>query len=93
MGSACGGRALLRTPQTAVRHLMGLQVLIFSQFKIMLNVIEDSLDLCGYPHERIDGSILGKDRQRAIDRFTEGDPPPPYPPTKSGDHVESAFQF
>lgn len=49
-----------------------MQVLIFSQFKIMLDVIEDSLNLCKYPHERIDGSIAGRDRQQAIDRFTRG---------------------
>ena len=49
-----------------------VQVLIFSQFKIMLNVIEDSLTLCKYPYERIDGSVAGRDRQQAIDRFTKG---------------------
>ena len=54
---------------------MVLQVLIFSQFKIMLNVIEDSLNLCKYPYERIDGSVAGRDRQQAIDRFTKGELP------------------
>ncbi len=49
-----------------------MQVLIFSQFKIMLNVIEDSLNLCQYPYERIDGSVAGRERQQAIDRFTSG---------------------
>ena len=38
----------------------------------MLNVIEDSLNLCQYPYERIDGSVAGRDRQQAIDRFTKG---------------------
>jgi len=47
------------------------RVLIFSQFKIMLNIIEDSLTLREFKHERIriDGSITGKKRQMAIDRF------------------------
>ena len=49
-----------------------LQVLIFSQFKIMLDVIEDSLNLCKYPYERIDGSVASRERQVAIDRFTKG---------------------
>ena len=49
-----------------------LQVLIFSQFKIMLDVIEDSLNLCKYPYERIDGSVSSRERQAAIDRFTKG---------------------
>ncbi len=39
------------------------QVLIFSQFKIMLDVLEDYLGLAGYPVERVDGSVKGKDRQ------------------------------
>ena len=51
---------------------MWVQVLIFSQFKIMLNVIEDALKLAGMPLERIDGSVASRDRQAAIDRFTKG---------------------
>lgn len=47
----------------------GHRVLIFSQFKIMLDILEDYLDLGGFKHERIDGSITGKKRQMAIDRF------------------------
>ena len=48
------------------------QVLIFSQFKIMLNVLEDYLRLSGYPFERIDGDVKSRDRQNAIDRFSKG---------------------
>ena len=51
---------------------MRLQVLIFSQFKIMLNVLEDYLRLSGYPFERIDGDVKSRDRQNAIDRFSKG---------------------
>ena len=47
----------------------GHRVLIFSQFKIMLDILEDYLELRGMKHERIDGSITGKKRQMAIDRF------------------------
>ena len=35
----------------------------------MLDILEDYLDLGGFKHERIDGSITGKKRQMAIDRF------------------------
>lgn len=49
-----------------------LQVLIFSQFKIMLDVLEDYLHLCGHPCERIDGSTSSRDRQAAIDRYSKG---------------------
>ena len=47
----------------------GHRVLIFSQFKIMLDVIEDYLIAKNCKYERIDGSITGLKRQAAIDRF------------------------
>ena len=47
----------------------GHKVLIFSQFKIMLDIIEDYLSLTSFKFERIDGSITGLKRQNAIDRF------------------------
>ena len=52
-------------------HAM-LQVLIFSQFKIMMDVLEDSFRLRQYPVERIDGSVSSRDRQAAIDRYSKG---------------------
>jgi len=47
----------------------GHRVLIFSQFKIMLDILEDYLRLRNFKAERIDGSITGRERQNAIDRF------------------------
>lgn len=49
----------------------GRRVLIFSQFRIMLNLLEDFLRLSGYSFERIDGAIRGQERQDAIDRFMD----------------------
>lgn len=46
------------------------RVLIFSQFRIMLDIIEDYLHNACYSYERIDGSVTGRKRQAAIDRFT-----------------------
>jgi hypothetical protein len=46
-----------------------VQVLIFSQFKMMLDVLEDYLTASEYPFERIDGDTKHGDRQAAIDRF------------------------
>lgn len=46
-------------------------MLIFSQFKIMMDVLEDSLRLRKYPVERIDGSVSSRDRQAAIDRYSK----------------------
>lgn len=51
----------------------GHRVLIFSQFKIMLDIIEDYLRERNMKAERIDGSITGKKRQMAIDRFQAKD--------------------
>ncbi len=48
------------------------QVLIFSQFKIMLDVLEDFLRLGGFPFERIDGSVSQRDREDAINRYSKG---------------------
>ncbi|GMF22171.1 unnamed protein product [Phytophthora fragariaefolia] len=45
------------------------KVLIFSQFKIMLDIIEDMCQLKRYQMERLDGSVRGNSRQAAIDRF------------------------
>jgi SNF2 family DNA or RNA helicase len=47
----------------------GHRVLLFSQFKIMLDILEDYLRARGMKFERIDGSITGNKRQQAIDRF------------------------
>ncbi len=61
---------------TSVQHdeqyCLALQVLIFSQFKIMLNVLEDYLRLMKFPLERIDGSVSQRDRELAINRFSAG---------------------
>lgn len=51
---------------------MCAQVLIFSQFKIMLDVLEDFLRLGGFPFERIDGSVSQRDREDAINRYSKG---------------------
>ncbi|KAG1680184.1 hypothetical protein FOA52_000297 [Chlamydomonas sp. UWO 241] len=50
----------------------GRRVLIFSQFKIMLNVLEDYMRTHGWPVERIDGDVKQRDRQASIDRYTNG---------------------
>ena len=49
----------------------GHRILLFSQFKIMLDILEDYLDARDFSFERIDGSITGHKRQSAIDRFQD----------------------
>ena len=47
----------------------GHKVLIFSQMKRMLDILETYCIGRGYGYERLDGSIQGNLRQEAIDRF------------------------
>ncbi|RHY28112.1 hypothetical protein DYB32_006249 [Aphanomyces invadans] len=68
--TSCGKLVLLDKLLPRLRE-GGHRVLIFSQFKIMLNILEDYLRMRGYPRERIDGSITGNDRQAAIDRYCD----------------------
>jgi superfamily II DNA or RNA helicase len=51
----------------------GHRVLIFSQFRIMLDILEDYLALRKFSYDRIDGGITGRKRQAAIDRFCQPD--------------------
>jgi superfamily II DNA or RNA helicase len=51
----------------------GHRVLIFSQFRIMLDILEDYLNLRYFSHERVDGAVTGKKRQAAIDKFSAPD--------------------
>eukprot|EP00494_Astrolonche_serrata_P001635 UN01641 len=47
------------------------RILIFSQMKMVLDLLGYYLQLKAYPFERIDGTIKGNDRQAAIDRFND----------------------
>lgn len=49
----------------------GSRVVLFSQFKIVLNIIEDYLDWKGYKYLRLDGSVQIKQRQADIGAFNE----------------------
>ena len=45
----------------------GHRVLIFSQFRIMLNIIEDYIHMRGYTYERVDGAVTGEEnRERGL---------------------------
>jgi SNF2 family DNA or RNA helicase len=42
---------------------------MFSQLVECLNLLEEYMEMKGYPYERLDGSVKSADRQTAIDRF------------------------
>lgn len=51
----------------------GHRVLIFSQLRIMLDIIEDYMVSRNWVFERVDGSVTGKKRQASIDRYMQGE--------------------
>ncbi|EAY16278.1 F/Y-rich N-terminus family protein [Trichomonas vaginalis G3] len=48
----------------------GHRVLIFSQFTLILDIIQDYLNLKGIKYVRLDGNVRGPERQAAIDNFS-----------------------
>ena len=67
---ACGKLVLLSKMLHQLKE-QGHRVLIFSQMTMMLDLLEDFLEGEGYFYERIDGKVMGTDRQDAIDRFNK----------------------
>jgi SNF2 family DNA or RNA helicase len=51
----------------------GHKVLIFSQMKKVLDVLQGYLKHFGYLHERLDGGVTGNEREASIDRFNRKD--------------------
>lgn len=62
-------------PRVVLMHVGSLvaQVLVFSQFNIMLDIMSSFCGYRGYNYERIDGSVASTARQPAIDRFNDPD--------------------
>ncbi|KAI5063399.1 hypothetical protein GOP47_0021946 [Adiantum capillus-veneris] len=63
------GKLVLMDKMMVKLKEQGHRVLIYSQFKIMLDIIEDWLTMKKWSYERIDGNISGSERQIRIDRF------------------------
>ena len=52
----------MRAENKKVKDLI-IQVLIFSQFINMLNILEEYLKINNYKYEKLDGTVKSKDRQ------------------------------
>lgn len=65
------GKMVLLDKLLAKFSVQNEKTLIFSQFTSMLDLMERYLRIKGYSYERLDGSIAGRDRQKAIDRFND----------------------
>ncbi|BFZ54477.1 hypothetical protein PYCC9005_001514 [Savitreella phatthalungensis] len=66
--TACAKLQLLRVLLPALKA-KGHRVLIFCQFIMMLDILEDWLNALGVRHCRIDGNTPSPERQEAIDSF------------------------
>eukprot|EP01029_Cantina_marsupialis_P011035 TRINITY_DN2481_c1_g1_i1.p1 TRINITY_DN2481_c1_g1~~TRINITY_DN2481_c1_g1_i1.p1 ORF type:complete len:997 (+),score=256.68 TRINITY_DN2481_c1_g1_i1:123-3113(+) len=67
------GKMILLTKLLPRLKKEGHRVLLFSQFKIMLDLIEDYLVFNKEKFGRLDGDVTGNERQDVIDRFCEKD--------------------
>ncbi|OHT14771.1 SNF2 family N-terminal domain containing protein [Tritrichomonas foetus] len=56
-----------------LQSLKGHRVLIFSQMTTVLDILEEYCELMHFNYERIDGNVVGTDRQGRIDRFMKSD--------------------
>ena len=72
---SASGKMLLLDKLLPHLQAQGHRVLLFSQFTMLLDLIEEYIDLRGYPYERLDGSVTGDKRQAAIDRFCDPESP------------------
>ncbi|XP_065055431.1 chromodomain-helicase-DNA-binding protein 1-like [Rhopilema esculentum] len=67
------GKLKLLDKLLAFLHTSGHRVLVFSQFTMMLDIVQDYLTYKGYTYERLDGSVRGEERYLAINNFNESD--------------------
>ncbi|KAF8078789.1 SNF2 family DNA-dependent ATPase [Lyophyllum atratum] len=72
-GKLIDGSAKLRFLKSLLPKLKerGHRILLFSQFVIALNVIEDFLVGEGYKYLRLDGNTKGSERQKGMDEFNK----------------------
>ncbi|EEH53936.1 SNF2 super family, partial [Micromonas pusilla CCMP1545] len=69
--TGASGKMVLVAKLLAKLKSEGKKVLIFSQFTIVLDILEDYLGMMKYEYERLDGSTSQADRQAGIDRFNQ----------------------
>lgn len=60
---------LKRSKKITIKKKKGDRVLLFSQFVIMLDIVEDYLKIKKYKYLRLDGSTVISERQDMIDAY------------------------
>lgn len=67
------GKLCLLDSMLAFLHKGGHRVLLFSQMRRMLDILQDYMEYRGYSYERLDGSVRGEERNLAIKNFSSKD--------------------
>lgn len=67
------GKLCLLDSILAFLHKGGHRVLLFSQMKRMLDILQDYMEYRGYSYERLDGSVRGEERNLAVKNFSSQD--------------------
>ena len=70
---AASGKLVLLSKLLEKMQREGHRVLIFSQFVLVLDLLQEFCDYRGYLYERLDGGVRGNEREAAIDRFVKPD--------------------
>lgn len=65
----CASRMIVLDKLLSKLHQRGARVLLFTQFVIMLDVLEDYMEWKGYKYKRMQGTTQQEDRQPMIDEF------------------------
>jgi chromodomain-helicase-DNA-binding protein 7 len=68
---SASGKMLLLSKLLPKLRAEGHKVLIFSQFKLVLDLLQDMCADAGWPAERLDGDTSAAERQAGIDRFND----------------------
>ena len=70
---AASGKLVLLAKLLEKMKREGHRVLIFSQFVLVLDLLQEFCDYKQYLYERLDGGVRGNEREAAIDRFVKPD--------------------
>ena len=68
---AASGKLVLLEKLLIKMQREGHRVLIFSQFVLVLDLLQEFCDYKKYTYERLDGGVRGNEREAAIDRFVK----------------------
>ena len=75
---ACSAKMIVLDKVLRQWRAEGRKVLLFSQWRTLLDIIEECLQYRGWQWSRLDGSVSSGDRQLQISRFNNTESPDPF---------------